>query len=91
MIKGKKAGPKKAGLTKISFAAYLVLLFYSINQTYGGCKKLGKRKRVALVAHDHRKADLIDWAEYNKTVLARHELLLRAQPANCWRKNLTGR
>ncbi len=33
------------------------------------------RKRIALVAHDHKKKDLIDWALYNRTVLARHELL----------------
>lgn len=37
-------------------------------------KRLGKRKRIALVAHDHRKKDLIDWAEFNKVVLAKHEL-----------------
>jgi len=37
-------------------------------------KKLNKRKRVALVAHDHKKADLAEWAVYNKVVLARHEL-----------------
>lgn len=37
-------------------------------------KKLDKRKRIALVAHDHKKPDLIEWAIYNKTVLARHEL-----------------
>lgn len=37
-------------------------------------RKLGKRKRIALVAHDHKKADLIEWAIYNKEVLARHEL-----------------
>ncbi|MBY0481592.1 MAG: methylglyoxal synthase [Chitinophagaceae bacterium] len=37
-------------------------------------KKLGKRKRIALVAHDHKKADLIEWAIFNKTELAKHEL-----------------
>jgi methylglyoxal synthase len=37
-------------------------------------KVLGKRKRIALVAHDHKKADLIEWAIYNKTELAKHEL-----------------
>src|SRR5262249_52826704 len=26
------------------------------------------------VAHDHKKADLIDWAVYNKDVLSKHEL-----------------
>jgi methylglyoxal synthase len=35
---------------------------------------MGQRKRIALVAHDHKKADLIDWAMYNKTTLAKHEL-----------------
>lgn len=38
-------------------------------------RKLGARKRIALVAHDNKKKDLIEWAEFNKTVLARHELL----------------
>ena len=38
-------------------------------------RKLGPRKRIAMVAHDNKKKDLIDWAEFNKTVLARHELL----------------
>lgn len=37
-------------------------------------KKLGKRKRIALVAHDHKKADLLEWAEYNREVLVKHEL-----------------
>jgi hypothetical protein len=35
---------------------------------------LHSRKKIALVAHDHKKQDLIDWAEYNKVSLARHEL-----------------
>lgn len=33
------------------------------------------RKRIALVAHDNKKKELIEWAEFNKTVLARHELV----------------
>ena len=37
-------------------------------------RKLGARKRIALVAHDHKKLDLIDWAVFNKDVLAKHEL-----------------
>jgi methylglyoxal synthase len=38
-------------------------------------RKLSVRKRIAMVAHDHKKQDLIEWAEFNKTALARHELL----------------
>lgn len=37
-------------------------------------KTLKARKRIALIAHDHKKAELIEWAIYNKTVLSRHEL-----------------
>jgi methylglyoxal synthase len=32
------------------------------------------RKRIALVAHDNKKAELIEWAIYNKIALARHQL-----------------
>lgn len=33
------------------------------------------RRRVGLVAHDHKKADLLDWAAYNKSVLMGHDLI----------------
>lgn len=32
------------------------------------------RKNIALIAHDHRKMDLLDWAEYNRERLASHNL-----------------
>jgi methylglyoxal synthase len=35
---------------------------------------MGKRKKIALVAHDHRKADLLEWVEFNKYLLSLHEL-----------------
>ena len=31
-------------------------------------------KKIALVAHDNKKADLLEWATYNKGVLAQHEV-----------------
>lgn len=31
-------------------------------------------KRIALVAHDNKKKDLIEWAEHNKVTLSCHEL-----------------
>jgi methylglyoxal synthase len=35
---------------------------------------IGKRKRIALVAHDNKKQDLLEWARFNKVLLAGHEL-----------------
>ena len=32
------------------------------------------RKRVALVAHDQRKQDLVDWVKFNAHILRRHAL-----------------
>jgi methylglyoxal synthase len=33
------------------------------------------RRRIALVAHDNRKDDLLDWARYNRRTLAEHHLV----------------
>ncbi|MFM2359899.1 MAG: hypothetical protein RLY16_1892 [Bacteroidota bacterium] len=38
-------------------------------------RPLPARKRIALVAHDNKKKDLIDWATHNTIELSRHELL----------------
>jgi len=35
---------------------------------------MGKKKKIALVAHDHRKEDLLQWVEFNKYLLSFHEL-----------------
>jgi methylglyoxal synthase len=32
------------------------------------------RKNIALVAHDNKKADLIEWAQFNRRLLAEHAL-----------------
>jgi len=34
-----------------------------------------KIKRIALVAHDNRKKDIIEWAEWNYEVLIQHKLI----------------
>lgn len=34
-----------------------------------------ERKRIALVAHDNKKGDLLEWALYNRALLAEHELV----------------
>jgi len=36
--------------------------------------KMEKQKKIALIAHDYRKMDMLDWAEYNKNVLKKHKL-----------------
>ena len=32
------------------------------------------KKNIALIAHDHRKMDLLDWAEFNSEFLKNHNL-----------------
>jgi methylglyoxal synthase len=44
-------------------------------ETDGTERLLGTRKRIALIAHDNRKADLVAWARFNRGTLAQHELL----------------
>ena len=34
----------------------------------------GPRKRIALVAHDNKKKDLLEWAEFNRDLLVKHDL-----------------
>lgn len=45
-------------------------------------RKLNSRKRIALVAHDNKKAELIEWAVYNKTVLGKHRLYATGTTGN---------
>lgn len=37
-------------------------------------RTMALRKTIALIAHDNRKVDLLEWALYNKAVLAEHRL-----------------
>ncbi|HEX3935825.1 MAG TPA: methylglyoxal synthase [Puia sp.] len=37
-------------------------------------RKMSGSKRIALVAHDNKKSELIEWAIYNKTALSKHKL-----------------
>ena len=36
--------------------------------------RMGERKKIALIAHDNKKDDLIAWMRYNRDLLTRHEL-----------------
>jgi methylglyoxal synthase len=35
---------------------------------------IGHKKRVALVAHDHKKEDLLEWVRFNRETLLKHKL-----------------
>src|SRR5439155_24230130 len=39
-------------------------------------KKIAMRphKKIALVAHDHKKADLLQWAKFNRDLLSQHKV-----------------
>lgn len=36
--------------------------------------EMGHYKKIALVAHDNKKNDLMEWAEYNRFLLLEHEI-----------------
>jgi hypothetical protein len=40
---------------------------------------LGQRKKIALIAHDNKKADLLEWVKFNRGTLLQHELLVKAE------------
>jgi methylglyoxal synthase len=35
---------------------------------------MGEKKKIAIVAHDNKKSDLLEWAKFNKELLAQHSL-----------------
>ena len=36
--------------------------------------KIEEKKRIAMVAHDNKKQDLLEWAKWNKELLVKHDL-----------------
>ncbi|HEX2482224.1 MAG TPA: methylglyoxal synthase [Methylomirabilota bacterium] len=49
---------------------------------------MGHLKRIALVAHDHRKQDLLEWATFNRAVLTVHALYATASTGTLLRDEL---
>ena len=45
-------------------------------------------KKIALVAHDHKKRDLVEWAEFNKVLLAHHKLYATGTTGEILEKSL---
>jgi methylglyoxal synthase len=46
------------------------------------------QKNIALVAHDNRKKDLIEWIEWNINILLRHKLICTGTTGNLVEKTL---
>ncbi len=46
------------------------------------------KKRIALVAHDNKKEDLMEWAKYNKDFLVQHELCATGTTGSLLEKTL---
>ncbi len=38
------------------------------------CSQMESKKRIALVAHDNKKAELLEWAHFNQKTLSKHHL-----------------
>ncbi len=51
-------------------------------------KKLARAKKIALVAHDNKKHDLLEWAAFNRDLLAQHELYATGTTGKLLRQDL---
>jgi methylglyoxal synthase len=47
-----------------------------------------RKKKIALVAHDNRKPDLLEWARFNRELLAQHELYATGTTGSLLKKEL---
>jgi methylglyoxal synthase len=50
--------------------------------------EMDRRKKIALVAHDHKKRDLLEWAKYNRHILAGHEVYATGTTGTILEKDL---
>lgn len=48
---------------------------------------MDKKKRIALIAHDRRKRDLLEWVSFNLGTLSQHELYATGTTGPFFRKN----
>jgi methylglyoxal synthase len=49
---------------------------------------MSKNRRIALVAHDHKKKDLLEWADYNRELLSDHALYATGTTGRLLREEL---
>jgi methylglyoxal synthase len=52
---------------------------------------IGVRKRIALIAHDNKKADMLDWVKFNRGTLLKHELYATGTTGKILEKELCSR
>jgi hypothetical protein len=52
---------------------------------------IGARKQIGLVAHDHKKADLLEWVTWNRTILVEHDLIATGTTGRLLEERLGGR
>ncbi len=49
---------------------------------------MGQGKKIGLVAHDNKKRDLLEWAKFNRDLLARHEVFATGTTGEILRREL---
>ena len=49
---------------------------------------MGKNKKIALVAHDRKKRDLVEWAKFNRDLLAHHKVFATGTTGTLLEKEL---
>jgi methylglyoxal synthase len=49
---------------------------------------MGQGKKIGLVAHDNKKRDLLDWAKFNRDLLAHHEIYATGTTGETLRRQL---
>lgn len=52
-------------------------------------RRMSQRKHIALIAHDHRKKDLLDWVQFNSGSLVKHKLFATGTTGS-WIEQETG-
>ena len=51
-------------------------------------RNMAPRKKIALVAHDHKKNDLLGWARYNQEALTQHKIFATGTTGKLLEKQL---
>lgn len=49
---------------------------------------MARRKKIALIAHDNKKRELLEWARVNRAILARHALFATRSTGELLERNL---